>query len=373
MSLEKSYDKIPLTRPCVGIEELNAMSRVLESRYITQGPVVKQFESLMAKHLGVKHAIAVNSCTSAIHLAILAAGIGSGDEVITTPFTFPATSNAVLLAGATPVFIDIALDNYNLDPSAIETAITPRTKAILVVHLFGQSADMNAIMDVATRRGILVIEDAACCIGAKYDGKNVGCTGDIGCFSFHPRKILTTGEGGLMITNNEIIAKVAKSLKDHGKVFSEGKLAFELAGHNFRMSDILAAVGIEQLKKLDWMLKRRKELAEIYNRKLICVDQVSKPKIIPLAEHTYQTYVTLLDESVDRDQVIKKLAEKRIEAQLGTYALHLQPTFGKIGYSPGDFPNAELAFKQTLALPLYPQMTEEDIDCVVEALREALQ
>jgi len=364
---------IPLIKVNVGKEELEAVKRVFDSGFLAQGPTTKKFEQEFAKYIQAKHASATTSCTTALQLAVASLGISKGDEVIVPSFTFPASANAVAREGAKPVFADVSLDTFNADPVSIEEKITDHTKAIMPIHLFGQAADMDAVNAIAKKHGLKVIEDAACAAGTRFKGKHVGTLGDFGCFSFHPRKILTTGEGGMITTNQDDLAEVAESLKDHGKAVEGEKIVFKRPGFNFRLSDILSAIGIEQLKKLDATIKRRQELAKKYSELLEDTEGIWTPKTTSYSNHTFQSYVLLLDKKGARDKIIKALAEKGIQSQIGTYAVHLQPAYSSQGWKSGDCPNSETAFADTLTLPLYTQMTNEEQDKVVKELKNALE
>ncbi|MFX1487447.1 MAG: DegT/DnrJ/EryC1/StrS family aminotransferase [Promethearchaeota archaeon] len=365
--------KIPLTRPSVGEEELRAIRGVLESGMLTQGTVTRQFETEFAKYINVENAVATSSGTTALDLALLTLGIGPGQEVLVPDFTFPATGNVVFHVGARPVLVDIDIKTYNVDPEKIEKAITERTKAIIPVHLFGQPAEMEAIMEVAERHSLYVIEDAACGIGATYHGKTVGTFGDVACFSFHPRKTLSTGEGGMFVTNNDEIAEKARALKDHGKKTVSGKGQFLYAGYNFRLSDILSAIGRVQLKKVDDLIKKRVELARRYSRILGEVEGISIPYESANVRHTYQTYCLMIKKERMRDMLIERLGERDIETGIGTYALHVQPCYMKHkDLIRMDLTSSGKAYRNTLALPLYNYMKEEDQDYVCSNLESLL-
>lgn len=361
---------IPLIKPDAGEEEASAVKRVFETGFLAQGPTTKRFEQEFAEKIGVKHASATTSCTAALQLAVASLGIGGGEEVIIPSFTFPASANAVAREGAKPVFCDIDLGSYNIDASKVEELITERTTAVMPVHLFGQSVDMDPLMALAEKHGLRVIEDAACAVGTLYKEKHVGGFGDFGCFSFHPRKVLTTGEGGMITTNDDSLSEIASSLKDHGKTFREGKMLFGRRGFNYRLSDVLAAIGLTQLNKLDSTIKRRQELAGRYTELLEDVEDVVPPAQTPYGNHTFQSYVLLIEKKGVRDKIIALLKEKGIETQIGTYAVHLQPAYSN---EKTFLPNSEHAFQNTLTLPLYTQMTETEQETVVTELKNALE
>ena len=268
--------KIPLLRPYFDSEELEEIKKVLDSGWVTQGPKVKEFEDKIAEYLGVKYAIAVSNCTSALHLALLSIDVKKGDEILVADYTFPATGHAVLYCGAKPIFIDIDLRTYNINPELIEEKINDKTKAIIPVHTFGQPAEMDEIMKITEDYNLKVIEDAACALGAKYKNKYAGTIGDIGCFSFHARKGITTGEGGMAVTNNENLAAKIRKLSVFGMTSAwdrEKSTEFIIpefieVGYNYKMSDITAAVGVAQLKKLDKIIERKRELAKYWDERL---------------------------------------------------------------------------------------------------------
>jgi len=353
---------IRLIRPDIGKKETKEVSKILKSEFLIQGENVEKFESRVAEYLNVKYAVAVSSGTAALHLSLVAMEIGKDDEVIVPDFTFPATGNVVALVGARPVLVDIDLKTYNIDPVEIEKSITSRTKAIIPVHLFGQSADMEPIIDIAKKHNLYIIEDAACALGAEYKGRKCGTMGDIGCFSFHPRKAITTGEGGMIVTNNTEIAERIRALRNHGVVNRNGEYKFEYAGFNYRMTDFRGAIGWIQMEKIDKIIGRRIELAKLYDSLLGNIDEVQPPFVANGNKHIYQSYVVLLDDQINRDAVIRKLKERGIETTIGTYALHCQPFYRKTyGFKEGELGNSYRVFKQGLCLPLYPQMEQKDI------------
>ena len=376
--------KIPIAKPYFGPEEKQAVIEPLNTGWVVQGPKVQEFEDMVARVTGVEHAIAVSSCTTALHLALVGLGIGSGDEVIVPSFTYVATANAVEHAGATPVFCDIDLATFNIDVKQIESKITEKTKAIIPVHLFGLSADMNPIMKLAGEYGLKIIEDAACSLAAMYEGRALGSIGDVGCFSFHPRKIITTGEGGMLITNNGNLAERLRALRTHGATISDlarhkksGFLLpeFNLLGYNYRMTDLQGAIGIEQMKKLDGMIENRIRLAQRYNEILRDVEWLKLPYVPSNCKHTYQSYVTLVaeDSPLSRNDIMQKLEDTGISTRQGTHAVHTLGYYKqKYGFHESDFPNSLKADRQSMALPLYPQMTDEEQDYVIKNLKDIL-
>jgi perosamine synthetase len=362
-----------LNVPLTGPEELAEVARVLESGYLTQGPRAAEFEGLVADYVGVRHTFATSSCTTALHLALVALGIGPGDEVIVPDFTFPATANVVVQQGARPVVVDIDLADYGMDPAALAAAITPLTRAIVVVHAFGLCADMDALNAVADAAGIPVVEDAACALGGSYHGRPAGSLSAVGAFSFHPRKIITTGEGGMITTDDDDLAASMAVLRTHGGVRGELYLAFEEAGFNYRLSDVNAAIGVAQMARLDDLVRRRRAHAARLTGLLAGTAGLRTPSEPEGVEHTYQSYVVLLDDAVDRDAVIRETRAHDVETTLGTYSLHCQPYFQReLGLHEDQAKNGSRAFHQTLTLPLYPQLTDDDLHRIAEVVSDAV-
>lgn len=363
-----------LNLPFTGADELLEVSQVLESGYLTQGPKVAEFEQAVKNIIGSQYAFAMSSATTALHLSLVALGIAPDDEVLVSDFTFPASGNVIAQQGARPVLVDVNLDTYAMDAQDLERRITSRTRAIMPIHPFGLSADMEAIQAVARRHQLPLIEDAACALGGQYHAHYCGTMSDLGCFSFHPRKSVTTGEGGMIVTNNEALAQRVALLRSHGGVRGDYYMRFETAGFNYRLSDILAAVGVAQIKKLDWLISRKREHAARLTDFLRSVRGVTPPIEPPQHKHTYQSYVVVLDNAINRDAVIAAMRRRDIETTLGTYALHAQPFYQKVyGYTAGDLPASHRLFRQTLTLPLYPQMNEFDLERVAEALDNSLK
>ena len=340
-----------------------ALARVLDSCQFVLGPEVAAFEQEFAAYCGTTECIALNSGTSALHLALLAAGVGPGDEVITVPFTFVASVAAVLYAGAKPVLVDIDPRSFTLDPAAIEKAISPRTKAILPVHLYGQAADMDPILEIARRQGLVVIEDAAQAHGAKYKGKPVGTIGDMACFSFYPGKNLGAyGEGGAVTTNNPEYAKTVRALRDWGQ---DRKYHHVLRGFNYRMEGFQGAILRVKLRHLDKWTEARRAIVQQYNQHLVDCD-VETPKEMPWARHVYHVY-TLKTE--DRDGLQAALTQQGIQTGIHyPVPVHLQPAYADLGYGIGAFPHSEAAARQVLSLPLYPEMPDDQIQSVSHTL-----
>ncbi len=367
-------DFIRLALPYTDDDELNEIRTVLASGYLTQGPKVAEFEEMVRAKVGTKYAFAMSSCTTALHLSLVVLGIGPGDEVLVPDFTFPATANVVVQQGATPVLVDIHLDTLAIDFEDAARKVTPRTKVIMPMHPFGLSVDMDPILELARKHDLRVIEDAATAIGTTYKGHFCGSMGDLGCFSFHPRKVITTGEGGMIVTNEDGLAEQIKLLRSHGGVRIGYWYQYEAAGYNYRLSDVLGAIGVAQMRKLDTLIASKRELAAQLTEKLVTIDGVKVPRDPAWGGHIYQSYVVLLDEEINRDRVIEAMREQGIETTLGTYALHIQPFFMReYGYSKGDLSNSYRAYRQTLTLPLYPPMGEAELGRIVRALKQALR
>ena len=374
-----AIDKVslPLLRPFFDQEEIDEIKKVFDSGWVAQGPKVKEFERCCAKYLGCNYAIAVTNCTAALHLALLALGIKKGDDVLVADYTFPATGHSVLYCGARPVFVDINRETYNLDPVELKKKLTKRSKVIMPVHTFGQPADMDPIMEFAEAYDLKVVEDAACALGAKYKGNQAGTIGHIGCYSFHARKGVTTGEGGMVVTNDESLAESIRYLSVFGmKTAWERKKSkkfsipiFTDLGYNYKMSDIAAAIGVVQLKRLDKILRRKRQLAKYWDTQLQDVKYIKPPYIDEHVRPVYQAYVTLIDKGIDRNGVIDDLAMLGIQTNIGTYASHIQPVYK----SKDRCPNSLEVFKRALSLPLYYGMMELNIDLATSKLRQTLE
>lgn len=362
---------IRLTIPAVGAEELAEIEEVLRTGFLTTGPKVAEFEQMVAEWVGVKHAIAVSSGTAALHLALVALGVGHADEVLVPDLTFPATANAVLLAGARPVLCDIDPVTYCIDPVAAERLITPWTRVIMPVHQFGLAADMDSIMELARARRLAVVEDAAPALGATYGGRQVGTFGDLACFSLHPRKIITTGEGGVLTTNRDDLADRVRQLRNHGMMRRDGAVDFVEAGYNYRLSDIQAAVGVAQMRKLPALMADRRRVAAAYAEALSGAPGVQVPGDPPGRMHTYQSYVVRVSAEA-RDGALQALRAAGVECIFGTYAVHAQSTYQALGHRLGDLPGALAAMQETISLPIYIGLHEEQVAHIAGVLRNAL-
>ena len=359
--------KVPVAKPIIGDEEIENVVEVLKSGMIAQGPKVAEFEQKFADWIGTKYAIAVNSGTAALHVALLSCGIGKGDEVITTPFTFIASGNAIVYTGAKPVFADIDLKTYTLNPDTIESLITENTKAILPVHLYGQSANMDRINEIAEKHGLIVIEDAAQAHGATCNGKNVGNMGDMACFSFYPTKNMTTSEGGIITTDDEDLADNAKMFRAHGASI---RYHHDEVGYNFRMTDISAAIGLAQLEKIDGFNDKRIENADYLNEGLKDVEGVITPYCAYDSKHVYHQY-TIRVEKGERDDWVDIINGCGVGTGIHyPIPLYNQPIYKSLGFG-GDCPNAEIAADNVISLPVHPSLTKEDLDLVIEAVKTA--
>ena len=371
---------IPLTRPEFGDEEARAVAGVLRSGWVVQGPKVAEFERLVASRLGAAHAVATTSCTTALHLAFVAGGIGPGDEVICPSYSFIASANAIVHAGATPVFAEIDDDTWNLDPADVAGRVTSKTKAILAVHQVGLAADLDELR-AAAPHDVAVIEDAACAIGALYKGRPIGSHGNVSCFSFHPRKTISLGEGGMLLTDEAGVAEHVRTLRSHGASVSDldRHLAQGLVyeeyrelGYNYRMTDIQAAIGIEQMKRLDDLLARRRAVAARYNAAFCKVEQLQIPAEPTYAQHSYQSYVIRLRRNapVSRDDVMRELIAAGVTCRRGIPPIHLEPVYLDRGQV--SLPITEAVAAGSIFVPMYASLTESDQARVIDAVIRAV-
>jgi len=373
---------IPLAKPFIGKEEEEEVIDTLRSGLFATGPKTERLESEFATYLGRKHAVGTNSCTAALHLGLLALGIGVGDEVVTTPMTFVATVNSIVYVGARPVFVDVEPDTLNIDPVRIEEALTERTKAIIPVHLYGHPCEMDRILDIAKCHGLKVISDCAHAIEAEYKGKKVGSLGFIDCFSFYATKNLTTGNGGMLVTDDDNVAQLVQSLRDHGMSsgawtryhtgeFQEYPMIH--LGYKYIMWDVQAALGLHQLRRLEQRHGKRLEVAARYGAALQpLTDYVEVLHPRRQVKHAYYLYVVRL-KGVDRNWVASEMEARGIGVGVHYRPVHLEPFYReKYGHSPGEFPVAEDAGAQVLSLPFWPEMKEEDILGVVETLEDII-
>lgn len=368
---------IPITLPLFGPEEEQAAVASIRSGWVTQGPQVAAFERAVADYCGAAHAVAVSNCTTALHLALLLHGIGPGDEVICPSMSFIATANSIRYTGATPIFAEVDPRTYNLDVEAARAAITPRTKAILLVHQIGLPADLDGFYALADQRGLKIIEDAACAIGSKYRGRQIGSQAETVCFSFHPRKVITTGEGGMITTNRADFAERLRLLRQHGMNVSDAARhssrkvvieSYECLGYNYRMTDIQGAIGIEQMKRLPGIVARRRELAARYSKALEGHSWLNPPFVPDWAEPNFQSYAVQLapHAPLSRDDLMQWLLERGIATRRGIMLAHREPACADLPQR--SLPRSEQASDRSLLLPLYPQMTDQQQSEVIAAL-----
>lgn len=356
---------INMARPLIGEEEKAAVMAVLDSGQLAQGSVVAEFEASFAEYCGIKHAVATSNGTTALHVALLSHGIGPGDEVITSPFTFIASANSVLYVGARPVFVDIDPASYNINVDQIEAAITPRTKAIMPVHLFGNPAPLGRLREIAERHGLALVEDAAQAHGAEEAGKRAGSWGT-GCFSFYPTKNITTGEGGMVTTDDDAVADTARLVRAHGM---RVRYYHEMLGFNFRMTNIHAAIGNAQMPKLEGFNERRIANAD-YLSKHLPQDKVQSPTLRPGTRHVFHQYTVRVLPPLERDAVRAKLAEKGVGSEIYyPVPVHKQKLYAELGYNDESYPESERAALEVLSLPIHPGLSQSDLETIVEAVR----
>lgn len=368
---------IPYGKQTIEQDDIQAVVDVLKSDFLTTGPKIAEFEQTVADYVGAKYAIAISNGTSALHAACFAAGIGPGDEVITTPLTFAASANCVLYCGGTPVFADVDPKTYNIDPEDIRRKITDRTKAIIAVHLAGQPCDMDAIHSIAREHGLIVIEDGAHALGSVYKGKKVGSMSDMTTFSFHPVKPITTGEGGMIVTDNEDFYKKMVLFRSHGITRDDSMMTrndgpwfyqqFDL-GYNYRITDIQCALGCSQMKKLDRFLARRKEIVARYNEAFADCDNIITPYQLSDTESGWHLYIVQV-KNCDRRKVFENMREKGIGVNVHYIPVYMHPYYQEHGYENVHCANAEEIYSHIISLPLYPGLTSEQQDYVIDTLK----
>ena len=378
-----THELISFHRPSIGEDEIQSVVETLRSGWLTTGPKVKRFEEDFARYLGCSHAVAVNSGTAALHLALDAIGIKEGDEVIVPTLTFAATAEVVIYFKARPVLVDCRLDTLNLDPDQMESAITPRTRAVIPVHLAGQPCEMDRIMELARLHNLKVIEDAAHALPAAHHGKKVGKIGDITCFSFYATKTITTGEGGMATTENPEWAHRMRMMSLHGisldawdRYTDKGSWYYEILhpGYKYNLTDIAAALGIEQLKRCDRFWEARRRIASHYHEAFADLPEIRTPASTSNIQHAWHLYIIQLNLErlrIDRENFIKALKSQKIATSVHFIPLHLHPFYrDKFGYEPANFPHASSVFERILSLPIYPTMTEADVRDVIVAVRK---
>jgi dTDP-4-amino-4,6-dideoxygalactose transaminase len=361
---------IRIAQPEIGDEEIRAVNEVMNSGMLAQGPKVAQLENDFAKYCGTKYALAVSSGTVAIHTALHVAGIRKGDEVITVPFSFVATINPILMVGAKPVLVDIDSVTFCMDVRKLDRAITPKTKAIMPVHLYGQIADMDEIIKIAKKHNLIIIEDACQAVGADYKGHKAGGFGNLGCFSLYATKNMMSGEGGIITTNDEKLAKYIKKFRQHGM---SDPYMYDEVGYNYRLTDLQGAIAVEQLKKVDRFNNARQKNAELLNKGLSGIEGLITPKIALGRNHVFHQYTIRItsDYPMSRDEFVKSLQAKEIGT--GIYypkALHEYPHIAKLGYKLGDFPESEKAAREVVSLPVHPNVTTKDIATIINYIKE---
>ena len=369
--------KVSLSKPWITEEDIQAVEEVLRTPYLSLGPKLEEFEGKIRQISKTKYAVAVNSGTSALHLIVRSLGIKEGDEVITTPFSFIASSNCILFERAKPVFVDIRKDTYNINPDLIEEKITEKTKAILGVDVFGQPADWDEITEIAKKHNLLLIEDSAESIGSEYKGRKAGSFGDAGVFAFYPNKQITTGEGGVIVTDNEEIAILSKSMRSQGRGEGDTWLQHTRLGYNYRISDINCALGISQIKRLEEIIEKRNKVANFYFEKLKEVEEIITPFVSKtVTKMSWFVYVIHLSDrftKANRDSIIEEMRRRGIETRGYFSPIHLQPFYRKeLEYKEGNFPITEFISERTVALPFYTTMKEMEINYVVESLKEII-
>ena len=365
--------KIPLMKPYITQEVKDKVCEVLESGYLTEGPVTREFETLFKEYVGSKNAIAVTNCTNGLEIALRALKIGEGDEVIVPDYTYPATASVVNIVGAKIVIVDVSPENMLIDYDALEDAITERTKAIIPVSIFGNPLDWDRLDQIKEKYGLYMIEDAACSIGAEYKERKVGTQADISVFSLHPRKFITTGEGGIITTDNGEWADWMISYKHFGMGVSESRLStdFERIGTNYKLSNVASAIGVVQMKHIDELLSKRCQLAEQYYQLLAESTLIQIPKVTLHGKHSFQSCCVFTE---NRDNIIAKLAEKGIQTQIGTYSLHMHKAFSNNANCQiqGDMSGSIYAFNNCLTLPMYHEMTTADQQIVVDEFKKLI-
>jgi len=363
--------RIPLSKPDIVQKDIDTVVEVLQSNTLSIGPKILEFERSIADYVGAKHAVGVNSGTSGLHLLIRALDVGRDDEVITTPFSFVASTNCFLFEGAKPVFVDIDEKTFDISADMAEEKITGRTKLLLPVDVFGQPTNVKSFMDMARKHGLKVLEDSCEAIGGEYEGAKTGSLADASVFAFYPNKQITTAEGGMIVTNDDNIAETCRSLRSQGRAETGRWLHHEQMGYNYRLSELHSALGVSQLSRIEEILKKREQVADYYNEHLKAVDGVSIPYIHPkVTKMSWFIYVVTFDERIDRNKVMDMLNDKGIDSKPYFTPIHLQPYMRKMfGFKEGDFPVTERVGNSTIALPFCTNMEEWEVDKVCETLK----
>lgn len=366
--------KIPLIKPFITDEIKARVLEVLDSGYLTEGPVTHEFENTFSKYINSKHAIAVTSCTTGLEIALRALNIGPGDEVIVPDYTYPATATVVPIVGAHCVIVDVDPKNMLIDYDTIEKAITPKTKAIIPVSLFGNPLDYNRLNEIKAKHNLYIIEDAACSIGAEFENKKVGVFADITVFSLHPRKFITTGEGGMITTENDEWAIWMNSYKHFGMAMNSSQregIQFERIGTNYKLTNIQAAIGLGQMKHINQLLEQRRLLAKNYDHLFDEVPQINLPQTIQNAKHSYQSYCVFTD---SRDKIMNALRPQGVEVQIGTYALHMHPAFKDAKHFTinGDMSSSKEAYHKCLTIPLFHTLTMQEQEFIINKIKKIL-
>ncbi len=364
---------IPLARPVIGDRERELVDEVLRSRQLSLGPMVTRFEEMWAERIGTRHAVACSSGTAGLHCCLHALGIGPGDEVITSSFSFVASANVILYTGATPVFAEVDPLTFNMTPEAVEAAITPRTRAILIVDIFGYPAEIPALVDIAHRHGLALVEDACQSIDGDYDGRNLGTFGHPAVYGFYANKQLTTAEGGVVLTDDPDLYRRLKSLTNQGRSDDGAWLVHSRLGFNYRLSDVHAAIGVAQLERLEWMQDARARIAGLYQDRMASVEGVT-PMYEGPQRRSWFVYAPRLDTDLDRDLIIGRLEADGVSAKPYLPCIHLQPYYREDrGHRPGELPVTEAISASTVALPFFCEMTEEQVDRVCDAVDRAIR
>ena len=365
---------VAMASPDLSEFDVRAVLNVLRSGRLALGPKAEEFEQLMADYVGVRHAVAVSSGTAALHLIVRALGLGTGDEVLVPSFTFAASVNALLYERVTPVFVDIEPETYNLDPEDLERKITPRTKAIMAVDIFGHPAEWDEILRIAKKYGLKVIDDSCEALGAEYKGRKIGQFGDAAAFAFYPNKQITTGEGGMIVTNSDEIARLARSMRNQGRGEMGAWLEHERLGYNYRMDEMSAALGVSQLRRIETFLTKRERVARMYTERLQQFSWVRPPVVKPHVRMSWFVYVVTLAEGLERDPVMREMEALGVPSRGYFAPVHLQPYIRKIlGTGAGMLPLTESIARRTIALPFHNNLTEDQVGRVVEALHQAVQ